>query len=99
TRSKRDWSSDVCSSDLMQALELILTSVIILTRHHVNGGQGLCIVCRKLRVDGFRSLQELASASQVRHIRVHLAGVDGVVFQTIQIGRASCRGRAASWER
>ena len=70
----------------VQALELILTSVIILTRHHVNGGQGLCIVCRKLRVDGFRSLQELASASQVRHIRVHLAGVDGVVFQTIHLG-------------
>src|SRR5207249_9767834 len=90
TRSKRDWSSDVCSSDLdrrrvtgpgstmnrLYAIESMLTSTGAMADHRLR--------LRSSHVEGFARwiVQGLG-----------LAGPAGMV----EIGRASCRERVESW--
>src|SRR5207249_7676732 len=88
TRSKRDWSSDVCSSDLhfrLRDLNLYLVG---------NSGIGIAPVIRGHKSAGGCSGQEGPSylldgnAQLVRALAIH---VDNKA--RVEIGRASCRER------
>src|SRR5699024_12150632 len=82
TRSKRDWSSDVCSSDLEdvnQALHRALKEVVPGDILVVSGG-------------GF---SERALMGELIAQRAQNAGIIGMI---IEIGRASCRERVEVWE-
>ncbi|MNO71042.1 hypothetical protein D3C76_619450 [compost metagenome] len=70
----------------MQALELVLARVIVLTGNVVDGRQGVGVVGGELRVDGFWHGQQLAGAGDVGHVGVHLAGIDRVAFQAFDLG-------------
>src|SRR5207249_5778779 len=92
TRSKRDWSSDVCSSDLPGAVvtalfirmaKLDLASTIGVTRVVAAG------VIHRIGIRaavGLRTGQDVVRIGHVTHT-VH----DALLFR--QIGRASCRER------
>src|SRR5699024_11407051 len=82
TRSKRDWSSDVCSSDLWGVL-----ADRIGYRRTMIVCSGLCFISKIVfwQANGFADfLVERVMLSVV------LAGFSGV-DSSIQIGRASCR--------
>src|SRR5450830_1019132 len=70
----------------VQALELVLAGVIVLTGDMVDGRQGVGVVRGELRVDDFRHRQQFACAGNVGHVGVHLAGVDRVAFQPFDLG-------------
>src|SRR5699024_12099091 len=89
TRSKRDWSSDVCSSDLppfINAVALIKTDLSPIAL-----------------LDALQSLEQDAGRIRTRHWGERTLDLDILLFneQTIehprlkvpQIGRASCRER------
>src|SRR5690606_40161838 len=78
TRFSRDWSSDVCSSDLLLVTEL----------EHVRGGQAGGDLGGAARVEQ----RGQARAGADRHVEAAL-GADLQVFLQLQIGRASCRER------
>src|SRR5690606_39844556 len=88
TRFSRDWSSDVCSSDLIE-LELEQKTLSDLNE----------TVMRRLKRRGFsdRRLAFLldVSESEVRKVR-HQLGVRPV-YKRVEIGRASCRGGGEGW--
>src|SRR5207249_6859113 len=83
TRSKRDWSSDVCSSDLFRAaLDRVLAA---LAEQIARDGEG----ARKLVeivVEG------AVSKRSARRIALSIAN-SPLVKTAIEIGRASCRER------
>src|SRR5207249_8450735 len=97
-RSKRDWSSDVCSSDL----------VAVLTASRPGGSDAavertvqvewcprrrtLLECYHFLRRSGRRSHAPLEKASRV----ARPSGRSGPLDE-LQIGRASCRGRGGRW--
>src|SRR5699024_11457109 len=96
TRSKRDWSSDVCSSDLGRSNENILA----MARHVAELGVPLWI--RHVLVPGLTDDEDglrrtdafIASLPTVQRVEVlpyHTLGL----FKW-QIGRASCRERGYS---
>ena len=70
----------------VQALELVLARVVVLAGQLVDGGQRLGVVGGKLRVDGVRGIQQLPGADLVRHVGVHLAGVDRVAVHAVELG-------------
>src|SRR5699024_12112032 len=84
TRSKRDWSSDVCSSDLLQLEEDDGDGLV-----HP-GGQGLVLLSVVVGVvPGEFGLEAGAVA-----VPVDLVGEEGQGAQgDAEIGRASCRAR------
>src|SRR5207249_8046142 len=87
TRSKRDWSSDVCSSDLLSRRSgrwWALTAVFIaltIACHPVTGafvaGYIAVVQLSEMRLGGIRPLVALGALS----------------FLLAEIGRASCRER------
>src|SRR5207249_5826160 len=87
TRSKRDWSSDVCSSDLgnTTCLRDVVRRQVVFpglprVRRHAGGGLG---------ISGRRAGAVLdAGAQQLRTERAS--------GQQVEIGRASCRERGES---
>src|SRR5699024_11719131 len=91
TSSKRDWSSDVCSSDLMRA-EL---------RQSVKQGSG--VIVNTASGAGLKATPGLSAYSAAKHGVVGLTRtgamdyvksnirINAVAPGTIQIGRASCR--------
>src|SRR5699024_11802844 len=83
TRSKRDWSSDVCSSDLEEtgAAQLLRDVRIAPIYEGTNGIQALDLAGRKLSRDGGAALAALLD-------EVEATARD-------QIGRASCRERVS----
>src|SRR5699024_11932126 len=95
TRSKRDWSSDVCSSDLHSPAQVTLDvrAITVLARDHLNG----CRVCEE---PSFRFGDELLG---------EIIGVDGRKVQTFRVGneprsvrseerRVGKEGRSGWWE-
>ncbi len=70
----------------VQALELVLTGVVVLAGKLVDRCQRVGVVRGELRVHGFGRGQQLAGAGNVRHVRVQLAGVDRVAFQAVDLG-------------
>src|SRR5206468_9698567 len=84
TRSDRDWSSDVCSSDLT-AGGVTVTDRVIGPRPVLGAQQPVGVIAKDRRSDG------------VHHVR---QAVQGVVLQrdvrADEIGRASCRERGES---
>ena len=69
----------------VQALELVLARVVVLAGQLVDGGQRLGVVGGKLRVDGVRGIQQLLGTDLVRHVGVHLAGVDRVAVHAVEL--------------
>src|SRR5699024_11319726 len=91
TRSKRDWSSDVCSSDLNN---LINIDQIIIVKHP----------SATLKANIINRLIQTFQTTYDLEILCSTLGndyVDGVIIrdkQTAEIGRASCRERIERWE-
>src|SRR5207249_9681571 len=95
TRSKRDWSSDVCSSDLFKKVHLEM------------GGKNVIMIMDDAQLDlavegclwgGFGTSGQRCTAAQPRRrSRERLQTVSGAVRR--EIGRASCRkeGRWRGW--
>ena len=69
----------------MQALELVLARIVVLAGQLMDGGQRLGVVGGKLWVDGVRGIQQLPGADLVRHVGVHLAGVDRVAVHAVEL--------------
>src|SRR5699024_11669943 len=92
TRSKRDWSSDVCSSDL-QPVTLAPGSVV-----EVRDEEWL--------VTGVQTVYERANHQEVTPSspvqRIEVQGLSELVRDTTavfsEIGRAACRERVWIWE-
>src|SRR5699024_11926725 len=85
TRSKRDWSSDVCSSDLGS-----------MSRQEI----GVPVAAELVGAERTQLLQQLERAEvRIEEIRRHLERADQAIART-KIGRASCRERAerAEWD-
>src|SRR5699024_12131456 len=91
TRSKRDWSSDVCSSDL---IEQIVGERFIINRTYEQYQQEVDTYSEYVYTGGSCFLYELQNAMG-----------DGKFFSMLQqyyrnwckIGRASCRERVRIW--
>src|SRR5207247_8156437 len=90
TRSTRDWSSDVCSSDLVQGENIPEAVLRALAQ---NEGRRLSDLARAIRRPAAQLggvVQELVSIDVLRR------GEDGALWfvdPVFQIGRASCRER------
>src|SRR5699024_11369854 len=93
TRSKRDWSSDVCSSDLMPGPDMSNA-----VSYYLRGTTG-SIVSDRVRFypATVGSLLKLSGRCMQRHFQQSRRIVrDRVLFRQywiIEIGRASCRER------
>src|SRR5207249_8645649 len=81
TRSKRDWSSDVCSSDLECGVKLLLVPM-----HPRDARRRLDVA----RVEAHREPQLLERLVEQSDVQVDAA-------QPVEIGRASCRERVELW--
>src|SRR5206468_6942315 len=88
TRSDRDWSSDVCSSDLASAIFAGLTAAFASIPLYREWGR-IAVVPYVL---GLAAAIALASRGPSMRAR---AWVAALVFLGAEIGRASCRGRAS----
>src|SRR5699024_11321458 len=96
TRSKRDWSSDVCSSDLLAGLRL---GTIVSQEQNINS-------CRKIispfsvnvaaLCAGIASLNDTEYENFVKEQTI--ASRDALFEGLCEIGRASCRERGEDWE-
>src|SRR2546421_3352526 len=81
TRSDRDWSSDVCPSDLCKAMGM----KVIAWSQNLTAER-----CKEAGVDLAASKEELLRQSDIVSIHVVLGGRTRGL---IEIGRASCRER------
>src|SRR5699024_11243941 len=94
TSSKRDWSSDVCSSDLLTALKPAFDKTSghgSLTAGNSSAlSDGAAAVL--LGSEDWAAAHDLPVKAWLTHARV--AAVDFVHGEGLQIGRASCRLRA-----
>src|SRR5690606_39874213 len=83
TRFSRDWSSDVCSSDLDETGQ--------------RPAVALCDVTQQAQVDALvaTALAELGAID----VLVNNAGLGGYAKLVDKIGRASCRERGGNWLR
>src|SRR5207249_5536472 len=89
TRSKRDWSSDVCSSDLQPRL--------LADRVRGLAGVAEARVVRHLPAALTVELREVEPAALMPGPRgTRLVAVDAA-GHALQIGRASCRERVEEW--
>src|SRR5207253_4655362 len=93
-RWPRDWSSDVCSSDLNQPRVLPLNDLL---RHFIDHRKS--VVIRRTRFDLKKALER---AHLLRGLALALANIDQVIKiiraskdpkEAKEIGRASCRER------
>src|SRR5206468_9993669 len=96
TRSDRDWSSDVCSSDLVGGLEREQAILVESGEPHLAGVRMLGRVRQRLAGDEvggpFDLLRQSAADGDVDSYRQR-----GSPREIIEIGRASCReGRESS---
>src|SRR5207247_7861816 len=93
TRSTRDWSSDVCSSDLDQIEKLRLTTVRFQNQRPVVGIDGIDSMTAAAALAGLELrvpvdwLAPLPADTFYRHELI------GCRVETVEIGRASCRER------
>src|SRR5690606_40110796 len=89
TRFSRDWSSDVCSSDLARVTLAAAAGYLLMFRF-----DALSVDGRFLGPLGLSLAAGLAAWVEWVLLRRHLRRLIGHV--TIQIGRASCRERGCS---
>src|SRR5207245_6823305 len=87
TRCYRDWSSDVCSSDLVVAVELPPSAVFVSDEKRTAVGipLGECLT-REIKLDVVGRVR-----SRVEDQRLAAAAPVVQHEQTLEIGRASCR--------
>src|SRR5207249_7522484 len=96
TRSKRDWSSDVCSSDLALNIQPVKSELFGFQRG-INKGL-------TLKVD-YSSNEDLTKKTALGKIAAAVNGkIDRlsaveVGYSVDKIGRASCRERGRGWAR
>src|SRR5204862_2139948 len=90
TRSLRDWSSDVCSSDLggeivaRGTLDEILASTGSVTADYLNGTREVPVPAKRRKGTGKKLTVENATANNLRGVTASIP---------LEIGRASCRER------
>src|SRR5207247_7511061 len=92
TRSTRDWSSDVCSSDLAVAREgAIPAGGVAQADDEIVGVHHLTfdLLARGKRDNG-GAARTIFAAARIKHARFE---IDRRIFADDEIGRASCRGR------
>src|SRR5207245_7503779 len=90
TRCYRDWSSDVCSSDLPRDVHAAQTGCAF--------GKNLPQVVAALSASAPARLRRLDGATFWGPMPRRLSGgAFGRVDQALEIGRASCRERAERW--
>src|SRR5699024_11510693 len=86
TRSKRDWSSDVCSSDLGMliggAAGLVVGTGLYVTRGGGILAQPVVFWTLNVVVNTFRPIPFI----------IFMAAIQPVARLVVEIGRASCRG-------
>src|SRR5207249_6090637 len=93
TRSKRDWSSDVCSSDLVLRRFLRQSGY---TLHHVMNITDVDDkIIRNSSRDGLTVKQYTAKYEKAFLEDASTLNIEQPVL--VQIGRASCRERAYGW--
>src|SRR5699024_11431576 len=80
TRSKRDWSSDVCSSDLSGAIKPT-------KKRPFPGALCICIIFVKMNFEKIRFLPFPGGGRQTKSARLRRR------LSFMEIGRASCRER------
>src|SRR5207249_6325510 len=95
TRSKRDWSSDVCSSDLYNLTLASMVLAVLNANHHWPIGWAI-----------LAALGSSVAVGVVNGAFVIIFGIDPFivtlgtgtfVYGVVQIGRASCRERGCIW--
>src|SRR5690606_41059966 len=90
TRFSRDWSSDVCSSDLVATAEGAKRTIIDLIPERASVGVPGSVTLREL---GLLEALEKRGNKIVHHWDPSLVGEER------KIGRASCRERVKRWVR
>ncbi|CCJ91965.1 hypothetical protein BN132_3893 [Cronobacter turicensis 564] len=70
----------------VQALEFILSRVVVLARQAVDCRQRMGVVRGELRVNQVRHRQQFLGAGEVGDVGVNLAGVDRVALKTFHLG-------------
>src|SRR5699024_11744787 len=87
TRSKRDWSSDVCSSDLLglNIVKMVFALLLILALIYTL----LCFLKKRRSYEKAGSLENIGGISVGQQKSVQII--------RIEIGRASCRERVSIW--
>src|SRR5207249_9046931 len=97
-RSKRDWSSDVCSSDLELLSRLNFDEFLI----HVRASFDMVIIDTPALSTGedaaMISVRTGAALAVARNGQTRVASFNDMVQGLMnEIGRASCRERVAEW--
>ena len=75
----------------VQALEFVLTGIVILARQLVNRGYGLRVVRGKLRIDRIGHRQQFARTGKIGNIGINLARIDRVAIQAVHLGALDFR--------
>src|SRR5690606_39506387 len=91
-RFSRDWSSDVCSSDLFQGFNLI--STLSALENVMLAGQYAGLSGREARARAEKILIDLGLKERMRHRPSELSGGQAqrvAIARALEIGRASCR--------
>src|SRR5207249_8749956 len=95
TRSKRDWSSDVCSYDLEYALDVVHETAKFLGTGVANilniFNPEVVVICGGVTLAGEKLFAPLRGEVKRRAFK---PAVDAC---RIEIGRASCRERVGQW--
>src|SRR5206468_5193844 len=97
TRSDRDWSSDVCSSDLVPDAKLLFFDNVVVFDHV---RQKMLVIANlftadpKASIDGANARIDRA-IEKLRHAAVEL--LEFPAAADAEIGRASCRERGQGW--
>src|SRR5207249_8503307 len=89
TRSKRDWSSDVCSSDLAA---MGSGHAFPIQSHHPRGLLPPMLQAIETEVGDAGCVGNAGDADDAAHFAVNLPCV-GIRSRNIPVGRASCRER------
>src|SRR5207249_7974895 len=93
TRSKRDWSSDVCSSDLLSGFNLPSNHPLNATALRQDVLAGADVVLALDVIDLFGAFSQSGGIKD-RGVFPRYLRPDAKV---VQIGRASCRERGEEW--
>src|SRR5207249_5229325 len=82
TRSKRDWSSDVCSSDLVKNASIPWSNAPVLGQERIGSTLSIAVDPNK---------------SSIVYVGWADKGSKGDIYTLHEIGRASCRERVCVW--
>ena len=69
----------------VQALELVLTRIVVLTGQLINRRQRMGVVGGELRVDQIRYRKQFFRTGQIGNVGVDLTGIDRITFQTVHL--------------